>query len=180
MSAVSKSQLVLYHTIKELFPNLPVQSNYRYRPISDPVQDPKKKAKSVEFDVSYNYPSVITFTMQVYIPTLHLAFEYQGETHYYTTTVLGSAAQRQLSDSAKAKIAKNDGVTLIPIPFWWDKSPSSLAATIRMYRPDLLQEYPQSKPIPSQMPTKLERKFEYQPNVSQEYSDNIAINPTGW
>lgn len=31
----------------------------------------------------------------------------------------------------------SEGVTLIQVPYWWDKSVASLAATILKYRPDI-------------------------------------------
>jgi hypothetical protein len=133
--------------------------------------------KHLEFDVSFY--SFCRLTLQIYIPSLHLAIEYQGQTHYYTTSVYGSAAARQKSDNRKQEIAVNEGISLIQIPFWWDKSSQSLTATIRKYRPDLLQHL-ESKalPIPTQMATHLQRKYEYTPNIAQVYDEEI--DPKGW
>ena len=41
------------------------------------------------------------------------------------------------------------GITLIEVPYWWDKKADSLAATIYRARPDVLKAKPQGKPIPS-------------------------------
>lgn len=35
-----------------------------------------------------------------------------------------------------------EGITLIEVPYWWDKSISSLVATIYHYRPDLFKVKP--------------------------------------
>jgi hypothetical protein len=76
--------------------------------------------------------------------------------------------------------AKKEGITLIPIPFWWDKSDASLAATIRHHRPDIaMLEHPTSAlPISPEVPPEFRPEFKYQPNVSQEYTEDI--NPSGW
>jgi hypothetical protein len=70
------------------------------------------------------------------------------------------------------------GVTLIAVPFWWDKSLPSLAATIRLYRPDLLEEGPRGIPISTKIPKQLAQKFQYKPNVGQKY--DAQLDPTGW
>jgi hypothetical protein len=61
--------------------------------------------------------------------------EYQGEGHYFQIPVYGGMERRKLIDDFKAKASKNMGVTLIPIPYWWDNKPASLAATLQRYRP---------------------------------------------
>ena len=35
---------------------------------------------------------------------------------------------------------KEIGITVIDVPYWWDKKKESLMATIKMKRPDLIQE----------------------------------------
>ncbi len=40
------------------------------------------------------------------------------------------------------------GITLIEVPFWWDQTYESIAATIHTIRPDLL-ENPVTLPIPT-------------------------------
>jgi hypothetical protein len=113
------------------------------------------------------------------MPTLQLAFEYQGEVHYRSTSTYGSASRRQLSDQLKKQYAIEEGVTLIPIPFWWDKSPASLAATIKSYRPDVHvpSTTGQASPIPPEMPTNALRVIPYIPNVSQVFDEDK--DPTG-
>jgi hypothetical protein len=47
----------------------------------------------------------------------------------------GSPEPQKHRDSEKKYAASVTGVTLIEIPFWWDRSTESLAATIRKARP---------------------------------------------
>jgi hypothetical protein len=70
-----------------------------------------------------------------------LAFEYQGETHYFDVPIYGPLQHRQKKDSEKAAVAKEEGITLITIPFWWDKMEASLVATIKQQRTDLTLPY---------------------------------------
>ncbi len=43
----------------------------------------------------------------------------------------------QERDKMKRWICKGTGITLVIIPYWWDKKIESLAATIRVARPDI-------------------------------------------
>ena len=47
---------------------------------------------------------------------------------------------------------KYKGITLIEIPYWWDRKYSSLAATVYSARPDLFTEKPQGIPIAIEAP----------------------------
>jgi hypothetical protein len=142
------------------------------------LDEPLGKLKAIEFDVSaVTFP--LTYRSQAFIPSLSLAFEYQGESHYFSTITYGSSLKRQQMDEIKKDITSKIGITLISIPFWWNKSLSSLAATIRHYRPDVpLNVLTDSLPIQSHLPERLKQRFYYKPNVPQEYSENI--DPTGW
>jgi hypothetical protein len=111
---------------------------------------------------------------------LSLAFEYQGEVHYISSYSFGNATQRQRHDQIKRDFATQMGITLITVPFWWKRSPETLAATIRLQRPEFsFDAYGHStSPIPSEMPLKIQNTFKYTPNVSKEY--NERIDPSGW
>jgi hypothetical protein len=107
-----------------------------------------------------------------------LAFEYQGEPHYVDISIYGQLHRRQTSDQQKADIAKNYGITLIPIPFWWDKEHSSIISTLYSLRPDLSLSHIQGMPIPLLMPEKFKQAIRYYPNVAKEYND--FHDPSGW
>jgi hypothetical protein len=44
------------------------------------------------------------------------------------------------------------GITLIQVPYWWDRKSSSLEATIYRTRPDLFASKPTGTPIPNSIP----------------------------
>ena len=80
------------------------------------------------------------------------AFEYQGQQHYISTTFLSnlqSFDERQQTDRKKVELCKEAGITLIQVPFWWNKKSESLASTVYDVRPDLFSETPIANPIPS-------------------------------
>jgi hypothetical protein len=85
--------------------------------------------------------------------------EYQGEQHYFSSARFGDLSVHQRRDRAKRKFASQFGITLISIPFWWDCSSNSLAATIEYYRPDInLQPSKAVPPIPLEMPVKSKKR----------------------
>jgi hypothetical protein len=116
---------------------------------------------------------------KIFLPQLSLALEYQGETHYFSTHIFGRASDRKEADQIKVEFARQIGITVIPVPFWWDGSPESLAATIIHYRPDIT--FPgivPTSPISSEIPVKYQKPFKYVPNSATEYYGQI--DPTGW
>jgi hypothetical protein len=113
------------------------------------------------------YPDCIShyqLNSRIFLPAFSVAFEYQGEGHYFSSITLGSAQRRQQWDSLKAEIAKQSGITLISIPFWWDKTPKSLAATIHKHRPDLVSQR-DANVIPVEMPEKYRQRQRYYNNT---------------
>jgi len=76
------------------------------------------KSKGVEFDI--------------FIPSLSLAFEYNGEYHYKFVPIhhvkinLQTVQQR---DKQKELICRNSGITLVVIPYWWDQTIESIIHT---------------------------------------------------
>jgi hypothetical protein len=89
-------------------------------------------------------------------------------------------SKRQQNDAVKKEFAHRTGITLIPIPFWWNKSVESLTATIRTHRPDLLQYISASKDqaISTSIPLQHQRRFDYKPSQAVEYDE--SLDPTGW
>lgn len=77
--------------------------------------------------------------LDVYIPSLSLGFEYQGEQHYYQTGLYVLQLDKiQQRDEEKKMACKAAGITLIEVPFWWDGREPSLHATINKHRSNLL------------------------------------------
>jgi hypothetical protein len=97
----------------------------------------------------------------IYIPSLALAFEYQGEVHYKDISMYGELGIYNRRDSYKRGISKEHGITLIEIPFWWQKTEASLISTIRAVRPDIGLPASNSAPISLEMPTTLKANIHH-------------------
>lgn len=94
-------------------------------------------------DMQYNYlhPSLQLHAMSqleldIYIPSLSLAFEYQGIQHYQQVRFgLNKASEL---DEEKRRLCKEAKITLIEVPYWWDMTKRSLIEYINTKRPGLL------------------------------------------
>lgn len=71
--------------------------------------------------------------IDVAVPSLNLAFEYQGEQHYESNQLYGEvlsvfsfffilfkSESVKKKDSRKLDLCKEEGITLIQVPYWWD------------------------------------------------------------
>jgi hypothetical protein len=65
---------------------------------------------------------------------------------------LSSFNDRKQRDLVKSLICKERGITLIEIPYWWDRKSESLKATFYQQRPDLFPNKPNGIPIPNSEP----------------------------
>eukprot|EP01114_Cavostelium_apophysatum_P001389 TRINITY_DN11199_c0_g1_i1.p1 TRINITY_DN11199_c0_g1~~TRINITY_DN11199_c0_g1_i1.p1 ORF type:complete len:588 (-),score=156.40 TRINITY_DN11199_c0_g1_i1:19-1782(-) len=93
--------------------------------------------------------------LDVYVPSLKIAFEYQGAQHFdQSASYFGAAEQLLKRDEEKRVACKKQNITLIEVPYWWDQTFQSLAATVRELRPDLVTENKLrgAKPIPKEKP----------------------------
>ncbi len=99
------------------------------------------------------------------MPTLALAFEYNGEQHYQYVSVYTDLDIVQQRDRTKELICINNGITLIVVPFWWDRTVESLVATIHDVRPDAV-EGEKGIPISPHSPNldTITSRFQYFPN----------------
>jgi hypothetical protein len=168
----------MFNLLKSLLPDTSILSNFRL-PLEEKKLEKERGLPFYELDVPTIIAYLANFFSKVFLPNLSLAFEYQGETHYFSSHIFGRASNRQKSDNIKQKFITQMGITLISIPFWWDKSRNSLASTIKLHRPDIemLDHSTSTPPIPLTMPSKLHRQ-KYIPNCSKDY--NGQIDPTGW
>ncbi len=151
----------------KLFPSTRIQFNCTY---PDYV---KRHGRPVEFDVScqhhnncgydtryffqtYPWPSstMESITIHVLLCILLLFMP-------LTQRIYQELEAVQRFDDQKQLICRINGVSLVVVPYWWDKTLSSVAVTIHRARPDILfpssvlqgQPIPQSpNPLPRQPP----------------------------
>ena len=96
---------------------------------------------------------------KILLPHLSLALEYQGEQHYISNYFAGDTSIFQKRDQSKRKFASQFGLTVISIPFWWDRSSSSLISTIQYYRPDIHIRDVDVSPISLELPAKYKKRL---------------------
>lgn len=81
--------------------------------------------------------------LDVFYPSIQLAFEFQGEPHYRPSSQKADDLKKQQArDLEKQHLCQSRGITLLTIPYWWDGSINSLSNTIHKSRPDLVLPSP--------------------------------------
>jgi len=118
VGSISKEQQHLLRVVRTLFPNENVLSNGKH-----PNMVFFDSGKAIELDI--------------YIPALCLAFEYQGKPHYAWHTMYGNPSELRKRDLQKKEICLRNEITLVEIPFSWDGDQEALALEICSRRPDL-------------------------------------------
>ena len=110
LRAKKTNQRFLFLATRQLYPSQFLLENYRHPQII--------VCASLEFDI--------------FIPSLNIALEYQGECHYddismsgYSTSILNL-----MRDQRKEILALENSIHLILVPFWWDQSLPSLLSSI--------------------------------------------------
>jgi hypothetical protein len=76
--------------------------------------------------------------LDLYVPSLNLALEYDGEQHFESNEFFGSSNKQQIRDNVKSSICKKHNITLLRIPYWWNMEMDELRRTIKHHRPDIL------------------------------------------
>ena len=86
---------------------------------------------------NYRHPHIsqsfskIPMEFDVFIPSLSLAFEYQGSQHYEDHPIgFGHLEIYQTRDIFKERLASSQNIRIVQIPYWWDQSFSSLLSSI--------------------------------------------------
>ncbi len=100
---------------------------------------------------------IIIFNPILKQQTIGLLF--QNRIEYYAHSSIHGSNTIQKRDEFKQTICYQDGITLIVIPYWWNRSVESLAHSIYMARPDVpVSSYLTGDKIPTEIP-KILRKF---------------------
>jgi hypothetical protein len=93
---------------------------------------------------NYKHPDLLfsdsswRMELDIFIPPLNLAVEYQGMHHYEAHYVFGFSSKQQSKDGEKRQACSRLGITLVEVGYWWDHTKESLASTIQQLRPDIL------------------------------------------
>lgn len=58
------------------------------------------------------------FELDIYIPSLALALEYQGSQHFQLAWGTDAVNKQQDMDRKKRLLCQNVGITLVDIPYW--------------------------------------------------------------
>eukprot|EP00026_Physarum_polycephalum_P004891 Phypoly_transcript_04915.p1 GENE.Phypoly_transcript_04915~~Phypoly_transcript_04915.p1 ORF type:complete len:380 (+),score=56.44 Phypoly_transcript_04915:692-1831(+) len=153
-------------TVSELFPQYEIHEEYVHPELTSVA---RKK-----------------FAFDVYIPSLKLAFEYHGALHYSDVDYYGSGSSRILHDQDRKQKCTQEGITLIEVPYWWNRTKSSLAATIARERPELvsdqdmtdLQTNSVAEPISVAKPVKSRSAGSQNFMLAVNWEEDM--DPTGW
>jgi len=79
----------------------------------------------------------IPMELDVFVPSLSLALEYQGNAHYQWHFTFGSPTRHQVRDEEKRQECSKLGLTLVEIPYWWSGNRDILVSCLLAHRPDL-------------------------------------------
>jgi len=82
-------------------------------------------------------PSGSPLIFDVYVPGLKLAFEYQAYHHYYDHIMFGEDDSPKVEDEERRKASKSLGITLIELPYWWQRDKETLLSLLQKERPDV-------------------------------------------
>lgn len=116
-----KSQELLIDCTKSLFPSQEIRCRYKHPQLLFPDTN-----KPMELDV--------------FLPEISLALEYQGMQHYVSGKLFGDSDVQKSNDQQKLEACRQAGITLIQVPYWWSGDKESLQGTIHLVRPDLVDD----------------------------------------
>ena len=82
---------------------------------------------------NYKHPHLNALEFDVFIPSLNLAIEYQGEQHYNDIPAgFESLESNQLRDKRKEQLSFDNLIKIIYIPYWWDQTLPSLFPSFKI------------------------------------------------
>jgi len=118
-SAKKSSQRLLRLVAQRFFPSLEMVEDYRHA-------DLLSNGRSLELDL--------------YMPEIELAIEYNGKHHYEELPFFGPLEVYQRRDEEKRRMCMELGIRLLTVPYWWDNSAKSFAATLNTAFPAAVEE----------------------------------------
>jgi len=122
-------------TVRNLLPGVDVYENYSF-----PDLCWEDTGGHVEFDI--------------WIPSLNLVLEYQGQYHSVElpeSSGFASASQVRLRDAKKKEMCEKKGILYVAIDYWWKEKKYSLSSTLHQYLPDVFAKT-NLPPIPPTLP----------------------------
>jgi len=114
-----KGQRLLFRCVEILFPKVDLYENFHH-----PALCYSRTGKEMELDL--------------YLPSLSIALEYQGRHHYLWHYTAGSPSHRRSLDQEKQERCTRESISLVEVPYSWNGDLKNLASSIRLIRPDLL------------------------------------------
>jgi len=167
----------LFHLLMRLIPN------YSWNLHKLAIEKPSSKAQTFLFNMikqlfpgqsdalfNYRHPNFIFHSsthrmeLDIYLPSIALAIEYHGEHHYAWHYKYGNPKERNECDFEKRLACKQVGITLVEVPFWWDRRKESLLESILSQRPELLRMIP------------LQYQSQFQKHFSEKNSETNTRN----
>jgi len=104
--------------------------------------------------------------LDVYIPSLNLAFEYHGYQHYFDHFIFGYVKARKDRDIERFGVCESFGLTYIEVPYWWQGDEESITEVLHKYRPDLIKAATTGT------------AFLYEPKQRKAYIQVASVYPT--
>lgn len=117
-----KAQRALRVIMQRLFPSQVIHEDFRHPLLAS--RSAAVLGSSLEIDL--------------WLPGLNLAIEYNGRHHYEEVPIFGPLEQFKRRDEEKKNILENNGVHFLVVPFWWDNGIESLAAALEYHFPGIL------------------------------------------
>jgi hypothetical protein len=96
-------------------------------------------AEELKEEVAVSGPIKGNFFFDIIIPSLRLAFEYQGVHHYSDVTETGQSQRKNTVDQMKLAACHREGLSLVSIPFETKLTEKAIRKLIASQRPELLQ-----------------------------------------
>lgn len=123
--------------------------------------------------------------LDLYLPAQQIAFEFQGRQHYNPSYLFGSHSKQKQRDADKKAACERMGITLIEIPYWWDRKKESLVGTLYQKVPNLVPTWESAgDPIPHD---KIDKRKDKEFSSSEKLhmfmlakNWNMDSDPKGW